>query len=246
MNEKTDHQTQSLEERLARAEAELQSFAFIASHDLQEPLRKIASFGSRLRDMNVDKLDERSLDYLDRMLNATDRMKEMLQGLLAFSRITTRGKPFQSLELQTVVKNAAGLFDDRLRNLQGHIAIDSLPGLEGDAEQLQQLFECLFDNAIKFSHEGVPPIVAVTGQPVADAPEFIRIYIKDNGIGFALDKQEQIFELFHKLHGRQYPGPGMGLAIARRIADRHGGSLTVQSQPCIGSTFILTLPKAQA
>lgn len=245
MTDQLTERERILEQRLARAEAELQTFAYIASHDLQEPLRKIASFGSRLRDMTGDQLDEKSLDYLNRMLSATDRAKEMLQGLLAFSRVATHGKPFQVVELQSIVERAVGQLDSRLKTLRGHIAVDRLPSIEADAEQLQQLFVNLFDNAIKFAHDGVPPIVAVVNQS-GDQPEQVRISIKDNGIGFAADDKEQIFNLFQKLNGRLFPGAGMGLAIARRIAERHGGSLTADSRIGVGSTFVLTLPCRQA
>lgn len=241
MNDQSNERERMLEERLARVEAELQEFVYIASHDLQEPLRKIASFGSRLRDMNADSLDDRSLDYLNRMLDATDRAKDMVQGLLAFSRVVTHGKPFQRVELQCVVERAASQFDARIKALYGHIAIDRLPSIEGDSEQLVQLFGYLFDNAIKFSHEGVPPIVAVVNQ--ADSGDGrVHILIKDNGIGFSPEKKEQIFGLFQKLNGRLFAGAGMGLAIARRIAERHGGQLTADSQIGVGSSFNVILP----
>lgn len=231
-----------LEQALVKAEEELQSFAYIASHDLQEPLRKINSFGQRLRDMNADTLDARSLDYLDRMLGASERMQGMLEGLLAFSRVSTYAKPFETVDLQTVVRKLAEQYQKKIVAQHGRIVVDQLPNVLADPAQIWLLFTCLFDNALLFCHEGVPLIVTITAHVETDT---VLIHFKDNGIGFNPDKKEQIFQLFQKLHGRQYPGAGMGLAVARRIAERHGGTLVADSQPGMGATFTLSLRRLQ-
>lgn len=236
-----EEQVKRLEQRLAKAEAELQEFVYIASHDLQEPLRKINSFGQRLQDLNSDTLDERSMDYLQRMLGASDRMQEMLQGLLAFSRVATVTKPFERVELELLVQKIANQFQKKTDSGQARIVVDKLPAVDCDTAQIQQLFSSLFDNAIKFKHENVQPIVVVSAQEDAENPNRIIIQIKDNGMGFKAEKKEQIFQLFQKLNGRQFSGAGMGLAIARRIAERHGGSLVADSQPALGASFTLTL-----
>lgn len=235
-----EERMRQLEESLAKAQDELQAFAYIASHDLQEPLRKINSFGQRLRDMNADTLDARSLDYLDRMLGASDRMQGMLEGLLAFSRVSTYAKPFETVSLQDVVGKLAEQYQKKIAASHGRIVVDKLPEISADAAQIWQLFTCLFDNALMFCHEGVPLIVTITAHEEADKTV---ISVKDNGIGFNPDKKELIFQLFQKLHGRQYPGAGMGLAVARRIAERHGGTLAAESRPGMGATFLLSLPR---
>lgn len=235
-----------LEQRLERADQELQAFAYIASHDLQEPLRKVNAFGQRLFDMNAEHLDARSLDYLQRMLGASSRMQAMLSGLLAYSRIVTHGNAFEWTNLRALAREVAESFNARLTPMHGRIVVSDLPSVECDAQQIRQLLNHLLDNALKFCHDGVPPIITITMQETQNSHEAVIISVRDNGIGFNAHQQQAIFQLFQKLHGHQYPGPGMGLSIARRIAERHHGTLTADSVPGMGAVFTLKLPRHQS
>jgi PAS domain S-box-containing protein len=232
-------------EALERSNQELQDFAYVASHDLQEPLRKIQAFGDRLAQRADGNLDETALDYLARMQNAASRMQTLIQDLLAFSRITTKAQPFQVVDLNHIIKEALTDLELRIEQSNATVDVDSLPQIAADPLQMRQLFQNLIGNALKYTRPDVAPIIAVKATRVMldDDQEFIEINVSDNGIGFGERHAERIFGLFQRLHSRnQYEGTGMGLAICRKIAERHNGTLHATGVEGQGATFTLRLP----
>lgn len=236
--------TAELTETLKKVELmnkELQEFAFVASHDLQEPLRKIQMFGGMIRDICQDKFNETEREYFRRIENAASRMQQLIQDLLRLSRISTRPEPFVAVDLNKVADEVFHLFEHHLNALEGIIEISALPRIEADESQMRQLFQNLIANALKFQPRGNKPRIRIYAD--SDENNTYRIFIQDNGIGFDEKYVDKIFSPFQRLHGRSaYEGTGMGLAICRKIIERHGGSITARSDPGKGSTFILTLP----
>ncbi|MBV9470134.1 MAG: PAS domain-containing protein, partial [Abitibacteriaceae bacterium] len=238
-------QLQEYAGKLERSNQELQEFAYVASHDLQEPLRKIQTFGDRLLSTRSHLLDETAHDYLQRMQNAAARMNLLTQDLLALSRVTTQSRPFKVVSLAEVVQGVLLALELRIEQTGATVEVDPLPTIEADPAQMHQLLLNLINNALKFQRSGVPPIVRVQSQVLADS-DLYRITVQDNGIGFDPKYVEKIFLPFQRLHGRsEYEGTGMGLAICRRIVERHNGSITAQSEPGAGTTFLITLPAKQ-
>lgn len=234
-------------EELKRSNKELEQFASVASHDLQEPLRKIQAFSDRLHSRYVHQLDDNGREYLDRIQSSASRMRRLIEDLLAFSRVGTRGKPFVPVDLQQVAQGVLADLEERLTNTGGHIELDTLPSIVADELQMRQLLLNLLANALKFQRPGVPPVVHVTSRLVPpidpESPEMLEIIVRDEGIGFEQQYAERIFQLFQRLHGRnEYDGTGMGLAICRKIAERHGGSIAAQGVPGEGATFTVLLP----
>jgi PAS domain S-box-containing protein len=230
--------------RLERSNAELQQFAFVVSHDLQEPLRKIRAFGDRLQHHAAGRLEEQELDFLNRMTNAAQRMQAMIDDLLAYSRITTKARPFEQVDLNKITKEVLSDLEVRIERTGGYVTVHDLPVIEADPMQIRQLLQNLVSNALKYHHKDVPPKVEISAH-LNDTE--VTLYVKDNGIGFEPSQAERIFQPFERLHGRSaYEGTGMGLPICRKIVDRHGGQISVESQPGIGSTFITILPIHQA
>ena len=245
----------TLNVELERSNRELRDFAFVASHDLQEPLRKIQAFGDRLRTVQGPKFDEQGRDYLDRMSGAAERMHTLINDLLSYSRVTTKALPFEPTDLNDIVDGVLGDLETRIEQSGGRINVGKLPTIDADAVQMRQLFQNLIANALKFAKDGTSPIVDVSGEvfqgEVASVgrsmPEqLVRIAVSDNGIGFDEKYLDRIFTPFQRLHGRnEYEGTGIGLAVCRKIVERHGGSLTAESTPGKGSTFIAILPTVQ-
>jgi light-regulated signal transduction histidine kinase (bacteriophytochrome) len=230
---------------LEQVNQDLQNFASIASHDMQEPLRKIQQFGENLRLTYGPVLDEKGLDMLGRMLNATSRMQAMLADLLAFSTITTQVQPIVKVDLGQEVQRVVTDLDHLVERTQGQIDLGNLPVIEADPSQMRHLFQNLIQNALKFHRPGVSPVVSITAE--LPSSEAVQIKVNDNGIGLDEKNKETIFHPFRRLQGRnEFEGNGMGLAICRRIVERHFGTITVESCPGLGSTFIVTLPIHQA
>ncbi len=228
--------------QLERSNRELQDFAFVASHDLQEPLRKIQAFGERVRERMADRLDENTRDYMERMLNAAVRMRAMINDLLSLSRVTTQGQPFQRVALNEVAQEVLSDLETRIERSRGKIEVDDLPEIEADPLQMHQLFQNLISNALKFHQPDQPPSVRVYAECLKDSQQ-VRIYVEDDGIGFDDQYLDRIFQPFQRLHGMsQYEGSGMGLAICRKIVERHSGAITARSIPGEGTTFLITLP----
>ncbi|GFD67848.1 ATP-binding protein [Alteromonas sp. KUL106] len=241
-------------EELARSNRELEDFAFVASHDLQEPLRKIRAFGNRLESGYNDVFDERGKDYLARMLNAAERMSMLISDLLAFSRVSTRGKEFGDVNLANVIKSVMSDLEIAIDEKSAQIDVSDMPVVRGDKSQLEQLFLNLLSNALKFQSDGVTPIVSITATDatsedvkdilISDDHDWIKITVTDNGIGFEQSFAEKIFAPFQRLHGRsEYKGTGIGLAVCRRIVERHNGQISATSKLGEGATFSIIIPK---
>ncbi len=235
--------------QLERSNRELQDFAYVASHDLQEPLRKIVVFGERLKEKNADKFAPESLDYLDRMQKAASRMQVLINDLLTFSRVTTKAQPFTSVNLAEVAGGVVEDLEGRIELVKGRVEVGALPAIDAEPVQMRQLLQNLIGNALKFRRPEEPPVVKVEAQLIPDpaAPEkkLCRLTVSDNCIGFDEKYLDRIFNVFQRLHTRnEYEGTGMGLAIVRKIALYHGGDITAKSKPGEGSTFILTIPAA--
>ena len=235
---------------------ELQDFAAVASHDLQEPLRKIEAFGSRLKTKYDQVLDEPGRDYLARMLAATVRMRRLINDLLSFSRVTTKARAFVTVDLAEVAQEVVSDLEGRMFDTGGRVEVGALPTIEAEPLQMRQLLQNLIGNGLKFHRQGEPPVVRIEGRLLdtsdphaegpAPGPRRCEIQVQDNGIGFEEVYSERIFELFQRLHGRdEYEGTGMGLAICRKIVTRHGGTISAHSAPGQGATFIVTLAVTQ-
>jgi signal transduction histidine kinase len=232
---------------LERSNRELQDFAFVASHDLQEPLRKIQAFGDRLRGKHGEALGPEGIDYLERMQRAAHRMHVLINDLLTFSRVASKGQPFVTTDLGQIAREVLSDLEVRMEQTGGRVEVGGLPTVDADPLQMRQILQNLIGNALKFHREGEPPQVKVSGSLLAGGgPPRARIVVADNGIGFDMKYLDRIFTPFQRLHGRQeYEGTGMGLAVCRRIVERHGGTLTAESAPGEGSRFLVTLPVHQ-
>lgn len=232
---------------------ELASFAYVSSHDLQEPLRKIQTFATRIAETEGDTLSPKAKDYFSRMQNAALRMQRLIEDLLAYSRTNTGEKTFETVNLNDLANEVKNDLREMIEAKQATVSIDQLPTLEVIKFQFAQLLTNIFSNAIKFSKDNVPPSIKVTHQLV-DSTElentpgdvrkhYHKISITDNGIGFEPEHRHRIFEVFQRLHGRsEYSGTGIGLAICKKIVDNHGGVITAESQLDQGATFNIYLP----
>lgn len=235
--------------QLEKSNKELEEFAYIASHDLQEPLRKVRAFGDRLNQKYGDILAGQGKEYLDRMQNAAGRMQVLIQSLLEYSRITSKAQKFEPVNLETVVEEVLSDLEIRLEQVKGQVEVGDLPVIHGDPVQMRQLFQNLIGNALKFHREGVTPFIRITGKVLQEAGEaslpvrYCEIRVADNGIGFDQKYVDRIFGIFQRLHGRtEYEGTGIGLSVCRKIVERHGGTIIAESSPDAGATFIIKLP----
>jgi two-component system, LuxR family, sensor kinase FixL len=232
-------------EKLARSNSELEQFAYVASHDLQEPLRKIQAFGDRLRTKYDATLGPEGLDYLTRMQNAAARMQVLIQDLLSLSRVASHSKPFAQVDLGDVVRMVISDLEVRIQERNGRVEAVDLPVVFGDRGQLAQLFQNLIGNGLKFQKPGEGPLVKVSSEAIVSDASAWRITVEDNGIGFDEKYRERIFQIFQRLHGRsEYEGTGIGLAICRKIVERHGGVIAAHSSPGAGAKFVITLPRS--
>ncbi|AFY77830.1 PAS domain S-box [Pleurocapsa sp. PCC 7327] len=230
---------------LARSNAELEQFAYIASHDLQEPLRKIEAFGDRLQANYTDQLGDRGRDYLERIRKSAQRLRILIQDLLTFSCVTTTAQPFVSVDLNKLIAEIVSDFEVQIQQTRGRIEIGELFTIDADPLQMRQLFQNLLSNALKFRRQEEPLIVRVFGERLTG--DRCRISVSDNGIGFDEKYRDRIFQVFQRLHGRnEYEGTGIGLAICAKIVARHRGFIEAKSTPGQGATFIVTLPIRQA
>ncbi len=246
---RTEEQLRSSTVMLVQSNRELEEFATVASHDLQEPLRKIHSFVGCLRDEHFAKINADGRAYLDRIQSATTRMTVLISDLLEFSRVSSQGKPLIPVDLNDVIVGVVSDLEARLIQTGGRVEITELPTVASDQVQMRQLLQNLISNALKFHRKGVAPVVRVSAE-IDDSPDgrphtggTCRISVADNGIGFDEKYLDRVFTIFQRLHGRGvYEGTGIGLAVCRRIVERHGGTITARSQLGVGSTFIVTLP----
>ena len=241
--------------QLTRSNLALQEFASVAAHDLQEPLRKIRAFGDRLRLRHGAALGPDGGDYLARMEDAAARMQRLITDLLTLARVNAAARPFELVDLAVIAREVLHDLDARLAQTGGHVAVGDLPVVEAGPTQMRQLLQNLLGNALKFHRPGQPPSVQLRGgirRPGDGAPDPLsartvcELVVTDAGIGFDARYGERIFGVFQRLHGRgEYEGTGIGLAICRTIAERHGGTIVAMSAPDCGATFTVTLPARQ-
>ena len=252
MGKRAERELRAFSRRLERSNRELQDFAYVVSHDLQEPLRKIRAFGDLLTTRYEDAFDDRGRGYLARMQDAAARMQALINDVLTLSRVSTKGKPFEPVDLGEVVREVVSDLETRIAETGAKVDVGELPLVEADPMQMRQLFQNLIGNALKFGRPDVPPRVAVFAAysdgseappDAAPADPHCRVMVEDNGIGFDEKHRERIFVPFQRLHGRtEYEGTGMGLAICRRIVERHGGDITATGVPGQGTVFTVSFP----
>ncbi|HWE33906.1 MAG TPA: ATP-binding protein [Solirubrobacteraceae bacterium] len=246
LNGKLASTNESLEHRaaeLARSNSELDQFASIASHDLQEPLRKIRTFTQRVTEIEADRLSDNGREYLERCNSAAERLQRLIEDLLRFSRVATHGRPFAPVDLEQVTRGVLVDLEHQIERSGATVHVGRLETISADALQMRQLIQNLISNAIKFRRPGVAPEVWIDGS--TDGPHE-RLVVRDNGIGFDEQYSRRVFRVFERLHGRnEYPGTGIGLALCRKIVERHGGTIRAASAPGVGSTFTVTLPMHQ-
>ncbi|RPI86671.1 MAG: PAS domain S-box protein [Chloroflexi bacterium] len=235
-----EHYTKELE----RVNQTLKDFTSIASHDLQEPLRKVKAFGQKLDMRYSDELGEQGKDYLERMTSAAERMSDMLNDLLDYSRVTSHGERFTDVDLNQEISGVLSDLEVRLLETGGMVEIAMLPHIQGDPMQIRQLFQNLIGNALKYHRPGEPPLVTIRADRSENGET--EITVQDNGIGFNPESADTLFEPFKRLHGRsEYEGTGMGLAICKKIVERHGGRIFAASLPGEGAAFTVTFPMNQ-
>ncbi len=234
-------------QELKRSNSELQEFAYAASHDLQEPLRKIQAFGERLNNKCYDALDDTGRHYLERMVDAATRMRRLIDDLLSYSRVNSKTTSFLPVELSTVIADVLSDLEPRISAENASIRVGELPAIEADPGQMHQLFLNLVANSLKFRRPGVLPSISIEGSvEVGENGAMARIAVADNGVGFEPRHAERIFGMFERLHGRdEFDGTGVGLATCRKIAERHAGELTAWGEPDSGAVFTLLLPVRQ-
>jgi PAS domain S-box-containing protein len=233
-----------INQKLEEANKELQDFVYIASHDLREPLRKISSFGTLLQDSLKGTLNEDQQENFEFMIDGARRMQDMIDALLTYSRLTTRAKPLEWVDLNKVIEDLKKLeLATVLDETRGAIHVPKpLPSIQADLSQMHQLFQNLIGNGLKFHKEGIPPEIIIRAYEVEN--NMIRIEVEDNGIGIDEKYHGQLFTMFKRLHSReQYEGTGIGLASCKKIVERHGGNIGIKSSLGTGSTFWFTLPR---
>ena len=224
---------------LERSNAELEQFASIASHDLQEPLRKVRTFTDLLLDLESERLSEKGADYLRRTNAAAARMQTLISDLLKLSQVGTSTRPFTLVDLETLTREVLDDLDAQVLDTGAEIRLGGLPKVEADAPQMRQLMQNLLSNALKFRREGVTPEIEIDATVEKGK---VRLMVRDNGIGFEPEYARRIFRAFERLGARgAYPGTGIGLAVCRKIAERHGGSIVAEGVPGVGATFTVTL-----
>ncbi len=228
-------------EALERSNRELKEFAFIASHDLREPLRKIISFSKLLLSKDYGSFTEEGETFANYVVDAAERMRELLDSLLSYSRVTSRGGQFIRTDMNEIIEEVLSDLQLTIEESEAQFEVSSLATLTVDPSQMRQLVQNIISNSLKYRDPAQPPMIRIHGEPVNSVR--YRITIEDNGVGFDNQYAEQIFEVFKRLHGRdRYPGTGMGLAICRKIVDRHQGVIRAESELDKGSRFTIELP----
>ncbi|MGZ7068870.1 MAG: sensor histidine kinase, partial [Methanobacterium sp.] len=229
-------------EELKRSNDELKQFAYITSHDLQEPLRTISSFTQLLERRYKDQMDSNADEFIEFIVNATKRMQDLIKDLLEYSRVTTRGNEFIPVNTEDILQKTISNLHAAISESEAEITYDELPEVMADHGQMGQLFQNLISNALKFKNPHIPPKIHISARKDAENNEYI-FNVQDNGIGIEKEYFDRIFTIFQRLHTREeYSGTGIGLSIAKKIVERHGGDLWVESAPGEGSTFYFTIP----
>lgn len=247
LEQRVDERTEQLQQTVAmlkQSNQDLQEFAYVASHDLQEPLRKIQAFGNLLEEDCADKLGDEGKDYLSRMKSAASRMSVLIEDLLTFSRVTSKAQAPREVDLNETIAHVIDDLETRIIDTKGTINVETLlPTVSADPTHMRQLLQNLIGNALKFARPDVPPIVTITSS-YDDAHDADVLVVSDNGIGFDDKHAEQIFSVFQRLHGRnEYEGTGIGLAVCRKIVTRYNGTIEAAGTPGRGATFTITLPR---
>lgn len=240
LRKKAEEDIKMYASKLERSNTELQQFAYIASHDLREPLRMISGYLKLLEKKYSGRLDEKADSFIQYAMSGSDRMQKIIDDLLEFSRVSTQAMPFEAADLELALQNALENLQVAVQESGATITSGPMPVVAGDAVQLSQVFQNLIANAIKFRASGKKPVIRVSSKD--GGAEWI-FSVSDNGIGIPQEQRARIFEIFHRLHGPEYPGTGIGLAVCERIVKRHGGSIWVDSEPGRGSEFFFTIPK---
>ena len=249
---------QSLEDKvkeLDRSNKELEEFAYIASHDLQEPLRKITSFSERLKEKLGNDIGSDNLFYLNRMLAATDNMRSLIDNLLEFSRISRHTQDLEKTDVNEMLAGAKADLELKIEETNTVIEAENLPRLKVIPSQIRQLFSNLISNAIKFKKKDIAPLIVIKSRLLTKAEKeeyrlrvskaWRLISVKDNGIGFEQEFAFKIFQIFQRLHGKsEYPGSGIGLAICKKIVENHKGIIFAQGEPDEGAEFTIILPES--
>jgi light-regulated signal transduction histidine kinase (bacteriophytochrome) len=225
-------------EELRRSNAELANFASIASHDLSQPLQRIYGFAQLLQDGGLE--EAQAADYIDRIVAGGERMRTLIDDLLTYSRLTSEARPFETVELTSVVHEVLELFEQQIANAGARIDIDPLPTVVADRIQMSQLFQNLVGNALTYVASGVRPVVGITSERIEGA---WQVTVVDNGIGISPEDRERAFHMFQRLvSAEDYPGTGIGLAVCAKITERHGGRIWIEGNPGGGSSISFTLP----
>jgi light-regulated signal transduction histidine kinase (bacteriophytochrome) len=235
---------QALEERtqaLTRSNAELSEFAYVASHDLQAPLRKASAFAHQLKMHLADKLDAQGADFMARLLRSVESMQSLIEALLQLARVTSSEAPKRRVSLSEVAAQVIEDLEPALSQSGAKVLADPLPEVLGDPQQMRQLLQNLVGNALKFRRPEQAPVVRLRGRERPDGA--CELVVEDNGVGFDMKYASRIFHPFQRLHSvKDYPGTGMGLAICQKIVERHGGTISAESAPGRGSAFKVLLP----
>lgn len=230
---------------LERSNRDLEVFASVASHDLQEPLRKLRMFGDRLKQRLPALSDPEAAQLVERMNGAAERLQTLIEELLQYSRVASEVRPLARVDLNVLARQAVEELSGAVERTGARIEVEALPSIPADAARMRQVFSNLISNALKFARPGVPPRVTIRAQPAGD--ELWAVRVEDNGIGFDQRYAERIFGLFQRLHGRaEYPGSGIGLAICRRVVEHHGGTIEAEGRPGAGAAFTMLLPARPA
>jgi two-component system sensor kinase FixL len=245
--ESANVELETFSRKLEASNHELQDFASIAAHDLQEPLRKVQAFGDRLKTIFLDaNLEDAARDHLDRMLKATSRMQALINDLLSFSRVTSQARAFERVDLFRIAQEVLCDLEERIAATGAVVELGGLPTIQADATQMRQLLQNLIGNSLKFHKPGEPSKIRIHGvltSASGASDGACQLVVEDNGIGFDEKYLDRIFTVFQRLHSRaEYEGTGVGLAICRKIVHRHGGEITARSAPNEGAAFIVTLP----
>ena len=238
---KSQIELKNLVEELKRSNEELQQFAYVTSHDLQEPLRTISSFTQLLEHRYKGQMDKDADEFIEYIVDATKRMQNLIKDLLEYSRVTTRGKEFELVDTEEIIEEAISNLSAAITESNAQISYDKLPQIIADSRQIGQLFQNLISNAIKFKKQGIPPKINIQVNKDEENGEYV-FSVKDNGIGIEKDYFDRIFTIFQRLHTRdEYSGTGIGLSISKKIVERHGGNIWVESEFQKGSIFYFTI-----